>query len=143
MGMYDSIWIDGVEWQTKALGKHLRDYAVGDAAMVERIPTTDEQYAEARTHHYDVVPERYTVEVMAHAHLLIENGRIVGVRMESDGIALPVDRFDYHGRDTFDELAHIFGQSRPPRTFHPGQPPLSSMPQRPRRHDIAENREGD
>ncbi|WP_411815810.1 hypothetical protein [Gordonia sp. SND2] len=142
MGMYDTVWIDGTPWQTKALGKNLRDYEVGDPAMVERIPITAVDYEEARTHHYDELPRRYLIPVMAVREVIIENGRIVGFASEDDFDELFLDRFDYRGRDEHDQLAHIFGQQRELRTYHPGQlhyPPRPRARRRPEVDDFEEH----
>ncbi|WOC13640.1 hypothetical protein [Gordonia sp. MP11Mi] len=130
MGTYDSVLIDGVEWQTKALGKRLRTSRPGDAVEVEHVAATDEEVAQASTFAYAEVPGRYTIEVMATARLLIEDGKVVG--LVNTTTVVPADAFDYHGRDEHDRLAHIFGEQRPRRTMHIAQPPVPPRPRRPR-----------
>lgn len=40
MGSFDELDLNGIHWQTKALGKHLRTYAPGDEVEVERVAAT-------------------------------------------------------------------------------------------------------
>lgn len=89
--------------------------------------------ADQGTHHYDELPDRYLIPVMAVREVLIENGRIAGFASEADYDDLFLDRFDYRGRDAHDQFVHVFGQQRELRTYHPGQPHCPPRPRRARR----------
>lgn len=141
MGMYDSIELNGIAFQTKAFGRGLAHYKPGDEVTLEVYAQTDEEAAVARTYVYDEVPRRYAVEVYAVEHVIVEDGRIVGLASESDLRDLTYDSFDSYGRDVADGLAHIFGEHRPRRTMSPHRPPVSEMPRRPRHPKPTDTRE--
>lgn len=137
MGMYDSIEVHGIEFQTKALGRGLSTYRIGEKVQLEVYANSEEEAKIARTFLYDETPRRYAFEAMALVHFVVEDDKIVGL---ADEVTLydemGTDVFDYYGRDEHDELHKLlpgrFERQRPRRTLHPGKPPMASRPQRPR-----------
>ncbi|GAA2375785.1 hypothetical protein [Gordonia cholesterolivorans] len=138
MGTYDSIELHGIDFQTKALGRGLATYRIGDEVRLETYANSEEEAAVARTYLYDEVPRRYAFEAVARVHFVVEDGRIVGLADEMTLYdEMGTDVFNIYGRDEHDEIHKLlpgaFEPERPPRTMHPGQPPLESLPKRPRR----------
>ena len=127
MGSFDELELNGIHWQTKALGKHLRTYRPGDEVDVERVATTAEEAAVAQTYTYDEVPQRYLVEIQAVEYALIEDGRLVGIADEATRTELADNTFDYYGRDRREQAAEIFGLEVD-RPTSPGQPPVGPRP---------------
>lgn len=118
MGMYDSIYLDGIEWQTKALGKGLASYRPGDPVRVQRVPNSEE-YKTISHFDYESLPDRYLVSVYARGYLLVKNGKVARLATAEEQSELFLDRFDSLGCDEHDDRVHIFGGQRPPRVLIP------------------------
>lgn len=130
MGSFDEIWIGGIHWQTKALGKTLHTRVPGDSVKVQRVASRDDP-DDVVGYAYDDLPRRYLVEVHAVEHVLVEGGRIVGLATDADREELNTDTFDYYGHDEHDErTAAIGGELR--RPLRPATS-IKQPPPRPRR----------
>ena len=131
MGTFDELRIDGITWQTKALGKRTGVRRPGDPVEVQRVAGPDDPSGVA-AYDYDAVPERYIVQIQAIEYALVENGRLVGLASAADREALSDATFDYYGRDAHDELTHDgpFEPQRPRRAMTPvHRRPLPGSPE--------------
>lgn len=120
MGTYDEVYLNGITWQTKALGKTLQRRVPGSPVEVQRVASTDDPEG-VRSYTYDDLPRRYLVQVQAVEYALVEDGHIVGLATAADRDALINDMFDYYGRDEADELTRLMGgdPAYPPRPMTP------------------------
>ncbi len=118
MGTYDELEINGICWQTKALGKMMRTRRPGDAVEVERAAAGDDP-PEVAGYVYDDLPRRYLVQIRALEYALVEDGRLVGLATDADRDELVHDSFDHHGRDEADMMRDIFDIPRPERSMTP------------------------
>lgn len=128
MGTFDRVELNGIEWQTKALGKTMHTLRPGDRVSAARVASTDDP-RDVRGYTYDDLPDRYLVEIHAVQYVLVENGKLVGLATDADRSELIYDTFDYYGRDEADGIRHIFDIPRPPRVMTP----IPRGPGRPRR----------
>lgn len=134
MGTFDDLIIDGINWQTKALGKSMHTFRPGDQVEVERVAGTDDP-ADIAGYRYDDLPRRYLVQVRALEYAVVEDGKLVGLATDADRAALIHDSFDYYGHDEGDQMRGVFDIPRPPRSMTP----IPRGPQRPRRRPAQED----
>jgi len=121
MGTFDRIELNGLEWQTKALGKGMHTYRPGDRVQAARVASTDDP-RDVGGYTYDDLPDRYLVQIQTTAYALVEDGKLVGLASEADREELSTARFDYYGRDEHDQLTHearLFEPERPRRAMTP------------------------
>ena len=126
MGTFDELEINGITWQTKALGKRMGVRRPGDEVEVRRVAGPDDP-ADVAAYTYDAVPDRYVVQIQSIEYALVDDGRLVGLASEIDREALSDATFDYYGRDEHDLLTHDgpFDPRRPRRAMTPvPKPPL-------------------
>lgn len=134
MGTFDQLEIDGITWQTKALGKRMGVRRPGDEVEVRRVAGPDDP-ADVAAYAYDDLPDRYVryvVRVQAIAYALVEDGKLVGLASEADREDLSDATFDHYGRDAHDELTHDgpFDPRRPRRAMTPvHRRPLPGSPE--------------
>ncbi|OBA59260.1 hypothetical protein [Gordonia sp. 852002-10350_SCH5691597] len=131
MGTFDELEIDGIRWQTKALGKHMGVRRPGDEVEVRRVAGPDDP-ADVAAYAYDDLPGRYVVQVQAIEYALVENGRLVGLATAADREQLSDATFDCHGRDEHDLLTYDapFDPRRPRRAMTPvHRRPLPGSPE--------------
>lgn len=99
MGMFDSIFIENKEYQTKAFGKALRDSTLGDKVTLKRAPVTEADYAESMVSKtVENAPQNYQVQCYGpdgYEWLQIEGSKIISV---SKTINPKLHTFDYYGR---------------------------------------------
>ncbi len=121
MGTFDRIELNGLEWQTKALGKGMHTYRPGDRVQAARVASTDDP-RDVGGYTYDDLPDRYLVQIQTTAYALVEDGKLVGLASEADREELSTAKFDYYGRDEHDQLTHetrLFEPERPRRAMTP------------------------
>ncbi len=144
MGGFDRVELNGVTWQTKALGKRYRILKPGDEARVEALADSDEEYAICDAYEYTDLPAEYIVRVYAIEDLLIRDGRIVGLyehpdypedEEEDEDPPPPMLSFDEYGRSINAQIAPLLGIEPPhlPRRPIPREP-RHPRPRRPRRN---------
>lgn len=120
MGTFDQLEIDGIRWQTKALGKRMGVRRPGDEVEVRRVAGPDDP-SDVAAYNYDDLPDRYVVRVQALAYALVVDGKLVGLASEADREELGDATFDHYGRDEHDRLTHDgpFDPLRPRRAMTP------------------------
>lgn len=131
MGTFDELEINGITWQTKALGKRMGVRRPGDEVEVQRVAGPDDP-SDVAAYTYDYLPTRYVVQVQAIAYALVEDGKLVGLASEADREDLSDATFDHYGRDAHDELTHDgpFDPRRPRRAMTPvHRRPLPGSPE--------------
>lgn len=98
MGMFDTINANGTSYQTKAFGKNLREFTIGDEVKLMMAARTLEEYEEWGPGEFPAdAPEEYQAKCLgAESHYLwvtVKQGIVVAVEERKENIP----GFDYHG----------------------------------------------
>lgn len=105
MGMFDSVYVADVEYQTKAFGKCLKRYQLGDLVTLERAPVTLEDYENPEESTVEA-PEEYQVMVLGEDYCWLQVHHNVLQEVTKERKAdLPA--FDYYGRPYDEDDPHV------------------------------------